>query len=101
MNLSEIPQDVIIELCDLEFGTRTHGTRACYAKGCRGPLCRKAERDRQAVRRKLAAEAAGREYSPYGPHPIRDRDELLERVLVWHRESRGLAEEEDEMEATA
>lgn len=85
-----LPDDVKAELADGEYSSRTHGTPACYAKGCRGPLCLKSERDKQAHRRKRDAEASGRDYIPYGPHPVRERDELLEKITAWHRGTRSL-----------
>lgn len=82
------PTDVVAEITDPVYLNRTHGTPACYAKGCRGPLCQKGERDKQERRRRKQAEKDGREYVAFGPHPARHRDELLEEILDWHRTQR-------------
>jgi hypothetical protein len=42
---ADIAQQARDELCDLEYLPFPHGTRATFAKGCRGPMCRKANRD--------------------------------------------------------
>ena len=41
-----IEDQVDKELADNSFAPSKHGTPSCYNKGCRGPLCRKAQRDR-------------------------------------------------------
>lgn len=46
-----------VEIADERFATRTHGKRATYDVGCRGPLCRKALRD--AARRTYAERSPG------------------------------------------
>lgn len=37
---------ILFELTDERFKARTHHRRKLYDEGCKGPLCRKAERDR-------------------------------------------------------
>lgn len=48
--IDRLPNDMMIEVVDeltsVEFASRTHGTRSCHNAGCRGPLCRKFNRDR-------------------------------------------------------
>lgn len=41
---------ILFELTDERFSTRTHHRRKLYDDGCKGPLCRKAERDRSRQR---------------------------------------------------
>lgn len=75
-------KDVREELMDPRFGGRQHYSRATAAKGCGGPLCRKAERDRSRERNKRRG---GENYQP-SPHRIYDRDDLLEAIIKWHIE---------------
>lgn len=42
--------EVLFELTDERYATRTHGSRKTYDDECRGPLCRKSERDRSRKR---------------------------------------------------
>jgi|SRR6478736_2577318 len=87
----EIPEDIKAEILDKAYAARTHGNRACYAAGCRGPLCRKAERDRGLIRHREKAQEEGKTVTPKeAPHPARERDELLDRIISWHRHERGL-----------
>jgi hypothetical protein len=96
---AELPDDVLAELEDPNFENRTHGIRGTYArgntpgtKGCRGPLCRKAERDdaelkyaaRQAKLGKTTKKGVKNEEA-------RARDELLARIILWHSGQRYLA----------
>jgi hypothetical protein len=86
-----MPEDVVIELLDVRFVNRTHASRATYAIGCHGPLCRKAERDRGRPRQRAAKEAEGRTVIPRDElHPSRVRDDLLDKIILWHRHKRGL-----------
>lgn len=41
----ELAAEVTREILDVNFSTRTHGTRSCRNAGCAGPLCKKAARD--------------------------------------------------------
>lgn len=41
-----IEEQVDRELADDQYLPSRHGTPAAYNKGCKGPLCRKAQRDR-------------------------------------------------------
>jgi len=44
VELADLWHDLIVELLDNEYVTRTHNKRT-YDAGCRGPLCRKAVRE--------------------------------------------------------
>ncbi|ANA85972.1 hypothetical protein BH766_gp02 [Gordonia phage Demosthenes] len=48
MDFNELPivKEVNDELADERFCTLRHGSPGTYHKGCRGPLCRKANRER-------------------------------------------------------
>lgn len=113
---AELPDDVIAELNDPRFENRTHGVRGTYAKaadggkGCRGPLCRKAERDEGAdkyARRRAKTGKTAR--TGLKDEEARARDELLDRIILWHKNQRALSrlnklvqpddDSEDELEA--
>jgi hypothetical protein len=96
---AELPSDVLEELSDPEFENRTHGVRGTYArgrlpgsKGCRGPLCRKAERD-EADRKYKARQAKVGKVAKSGlkNETARARDELLTKIILWHAGERELA----------
>ena len=40
------PEDVALEVTDPLYLTSTHGKASTYNTGCRGPLCRMAQRER-------------------------------------------------------
>jgi hypothetical protein len=84
VQIEELPADVRAELEDPEYITRSHYSRATYAEGCRGPLCRKAERDRGRRRNEHRATEAGREYEAKSDQRMED-DPLLDRIIDWHR----------------
>ena len=44
--LSFFPEDVAEEVMDERYLTSTHGKASTYNTGCRGPLCRMAQRER-------------------------------------------------------
>lgn len=79
-----LPADVRAELEDAEYATRKHHSRATYALGCHGPLCRKAERDRGRGRTERRAKDSGREYIPN--HDIRLDDPELDGIVEWYLE---------------
>jgi hypothetical protein len=81
----EMPEDVRLELLDPKYLTRTHHKKATYAKGCRGPLCRKEEREEGERKRQALALSAGKEYKPK-KRTAGDihRDELLNKIYAWH-----------------
>lgn len=83
-------KDVKDELEDPRFAGRSHGSRATYAKKCKGPLCSKAERDRGRDRNEKRALDSGREYRA-SDYRLYDRDALLEEVIKWHKKARALA----------
>ena len=77
--------DIFFELNDSKFLSRTHGTRSTYADGCRGPLCRWSERERGRARHAKRQAAKGKGVLNMPPGPARDRDDLIRRVIAWHR----------------
>jgi hypothetical protein len=77
-------KDIYDELTAEVFITRQHYSRATYAKGCRGPLCRMAERDRGRKRSEKKAQDKGREYNPNEEIRKADRDALLWFIIEWH-----------------
>jgi hypothetical protein len=79
----ELPEDVKKELEDPDFPTRQHYARATYALGCRGPLCRKSERDRGLRRNAQRAAEEGKEYKPVKRVQSKD-DDLLDKIIAWH-----------------
>lgn len=81
-----LPDDVREELEDEEYATRKHYSRATYALGCHGPLCRKAERDRGRGRNERRAKDSGREYKPNPDIRLDDPD--LDEIVEWYLESR-------------
>lgn len=85
--LEEHP-DILAELNDPNFATRTHGKRATHSKGCHGPLCRKQERDNTRERHARKQKSKGKIVVPRDPGPARERDEFLQRVIDWHHTMR-------------
>jgi hypothetical protein len=96
----KLPEDVREELTDPRFTGRTHGKRGTYArasdggKGCRGPLCRKAERDEGHTRYARRQEKKGAERPArvgLRDDQVRARDEELNTIQLWHEGQRELA----------
>lgn len=91
-----LPTDVYIELTDSRFANRTHGTRGTYAKGptpgskgCRGPLCRKAERDEGHSKYSRRQARLGKVARPgLKDDEARARDQLLADITAWHKQLR-------------
>lgn len=81
--------DIRAELSDPKYKKYTHGTRSTYARDCRGPLCRKSERDRSARRHEIIQASRGRKVRRYAPQAERERDEFLTWIIGWHRGSRA------------
>jgi len=83
----ELPEnaDILLELCDKDYDGRTHATRATYAKGCRGPLCRKAERDRGRERHAARQAEKGLEVTRLATTKAQERDVFLDQIIAWHR----------------
>lgn len=77
-------QDIVAELTDEKFLSRQHYSRATYAEGCHGPLCKKSERDRGRERNEERAQAAGRKYKPNENTRDAKRDGLLILLIDWH-----------------
>lgn len=81
---TELPEDVLFELSDPAFLTRQHYSRATYAKGCHGPLCKRRERERARKRTETRAKRKGREYIPNEDIRLQEDEALMERIIVWH-----------------
>lgn len=79
--------DVLRELTDPRFIGRKHFTRRVYHEGCRGPLCRKYQREAQRAARERQAIAKGKNFTPERNLPrMDDRDDFLNAVVEWHCE---------------
>lgn len=76
--------DIFFELNDSDYLTRQHYSRATYALGCRGPMCRKAEKDRGRRRNEIRATRQGRKYIPKEEIRKTDRDALMDFIIHWH-----------------
>lgn len=76
--------DIFLELNDSKYLSRQHYSRATYALGCHGPLCRRAERDRGRRRTQQKAESKGREYQPNPEIQKNDREGLMQFIISWH-----------------
>ena len=76
--MSELIQHVTAELCDDRYSGQSHYDKNTYANGCRGPLCRKAERD--AAAKRYAALNPDRKPRPRKPEDIA-RDAYLNQVI--------------------
>lgn len=85
----EMPDDVKEELDDPRFAKRSHYSRATYAKGCHGPLCRLAETHRGRERNAERARQAGREYKPNLTARETEREAELAPIITWHLHERG------------
>lgn len=83
----DLPRDVYEEIMDEEYGTRQHYSRATYALGCHGPLCRLAETHRGRKRNEQRILADGREYHPR--HKQDERELQLAPIVMWHLNLRG------------
>jgi hypothetical protein len=81
--------DVRQELEDPTYANRRHGSRATYALGCHGPLCRKKERMRGRNRNETTASRLGKDYEP-SPRRIYDRDAVLDAISNWHAQELAL-----------
>jgi hypothetical protein len=73
--------DILEELTDPKHIQRLHGKRGCYTAGCRGPLCKRADRLFNRQRYEEQRKAAGK---PYNPSELRldDRDDELDSALL-------------------
>lgn len=86
----EMPQDVYDELNDAKYIKLQHYSRATYAKGCHGPMCRLAETHRGRERNAERAAAAGREYKPNLDARATEREAELAPIITWHLHQRGV-----------
>jgi hypothetical protein len=85
----DVSPDVYEELTDPLYEHRQHYSRATYAIGCRGPLCKLAEKHRGRKRNEARAEGAGRSYEPRPGQRDNDRDAELAPIIAWHLTERG------------
>lgn len=73
-----------------EFGSRLHYSRGTYAVGCRGIMCRKAERDETKNRQEVMYRKSGLPYRPQVDTPERCMsDDILNDLIYRHRAERG------------
>lgn len=83
-----LPDDVRDELLDPRFVSRQHHSRSTSRDGCRGPLCKKAEREYKAKRDAKRALKEGRTIKSLPMEKRRpgdvNRDELLNEIFAWH-----------------
>lgn len=84
--LQTLGNEIMDELLDPEYDTRTHGGTGTYAAGCKGPLCTKADRDASAAKYRRKVDREVKEYAPRkSAHP----EEWLAEVIAWHKEERS------------
>lgn len=88
VDFDTLPEDVIEELTDERFFGRKHYSRSTYAMKCRGPLCRKAERDRGRDRWVSQRAKVGQSVSPRPAARVEDDDARLEPIVIWYLENR-------------
>jgi len=86
----EVAEDVHLELSDEKFAARQHYSRATYAEGCRGPLCRLSETHRSRKRNEERARKEGRDFEIRPGRRI-DREAELLPIITWHLSERAAA----------
>lgn len=92
----KLPDEVKTELLDSEFSTRTHGKKSTYAQGCRGPLCRLAEREANNERYRNRVGSV----KQYKSRRSLEYDKFLVNIRDWHwAEREGMRQGEDALEA--
>lgn len=79
-----IEEDVLVELIDPKYANRKHYSRATYASGCRGPLCRLSETHRARVRYQVVAEKSGKPYNFELKGRKLERESELMLIVSWH-----------------
>lgn len=96
----ELSDDIKAELTDKRFPNRSHHSRSTYADGCRGPLCRKSERDRSRRRTAYRAQRKGKPYAPV-PRAPEDLalDAHLDQVVAWLKDPKTVIPSGDEQVA--
>jgi len=85
-----IPADVWFELNDPTYINLQHYSRATYARGCHGPLCRLRETHRGRERNEARAKAKGSEYKPNLDARETEREAELAPIITWHLHERGV-----------
>lgn len=85
----QLKQEVTEELSG-PLGHRLHYSKGTYADGCRGPMCRKRERDATKERQEAKRRTSG---LPYRPQKDDEetclRDDFLNDIIWRHRNERG------------
>lgn len=81
--VEQLYREVQAELEDTDYKSRRHGVKATYSAGCRGPLCRKGNRDAVREKYRAAQEEAGVEVSPMKPRDERIEDPYL---VKWQKD---------------
>ncbi len=76
--------DILFELNDPDHSSRLHYSRATYARGCRGPLCQKAEKDRGRKRYQARRANAEKEYTPDPERRKESRDSVMNSIYTFH-----------------
>jgi hypothetical protein len=85
--VTALSADILAELLDSEHVLRVHGRRTCYTAGCRGPLCRRADRIENRRRYEESRRRAGKPFTPSDLRTVRDsRDEELDLALEVYSE---------------
>jgi hypothetical protein len=77
-----LPPEIVAELTDERFTTRQHYSRATYADGCHGPMCRLKEKHRGRKRLEERAQEAG--VAGYDPRYRKLDDEQVIEIVKWH-----------------
>lgn len=79
---ADLPEDIFAELTDSDYSHRQHYSRATYALGCHGPLCRKKERDRARTRNRYDD---GKLLDiTRQPNRMLIEDDAMEAIIEWH-----------------
>lgn len=82
--MPEIPVEVLEEINDPGYLNRVHGRPATYNAGCRGPLCRKMNRDRARQVYEKSQIQSGKEVKSYGPRADLVEEIVLEIAQNWY-----------------
>lgn len=80
--MRDLANEVYKELTNKILLGRPHGSRYTLNGGCRGPLCRRAERAWQRKKYERAQQAKGKSVKPY--EAVREYDEILDIIIAEH-----------------
>lgn len=84
----ELARAIADEINDPAYAGRTHGRRGCVNAGCKGPLCRKFNRDRQRILYQQSNPIAKRRR---GVTSDPELDLFLDELIEAHANQRSLA----------